>query len=102
MRDIGLADAVIAANIGKEHGGQFGPQALRVLTDKDLSARHYDMTWGACESRWNSYPKHRIAMLYEIIWVLVLGFKFDAEMIHRGLSVIPEYRDLNGDGRLAA
>lgn len=95
MGDIKLADAVIAVNVGLCDLSNHGHQEIRLFRYLDARANGYDMTWGACEARWQDRPDHRMGFLYEIVWTLVLGFRFDADQINEALQVVPEYRELH-------
>lgn len=95
MKDIELANAIIAVNERQPAGRGPKREAIRVFRHLDPSANAYSMTWGACEARWHSHPEHRLGFLYEILWTLVLGFGFTPGAINEALQVIPEYRAHN-------
>ncbi len=93
--EIELEDAVIAVIVGQQHGTDYKPKAIKVFRHLDPKANSYDMTLGACEARWHGHPEHRLGLLYQILWTLVLGFGFRPEAVNEALQVIPEYRALN-------
>lgn len=97
MRDVPLADAVIAANAGK--GGE--PAVVTVLVHAEPAIIRYEFATGAGEERWDEHPDHRLGFLYETMWFLAHVFGIPTDVIHVAMQVIPEYRELEGNNLAA-
>jgi hypothetical protein len=93
MRDVPLANAVIAATLGRNG---HAPE-VRILRRYDPAITRYAFTAGAGEDRWDNHPDHRLGLLYETLWFLAHAFKIPADIIHAAMQAIPEYRDLEGN-----
>lgn len=93
MRDVPLANAVIAANRGR-----LGRAAkVIVLPHGDPSLMRFEFTTGAGEDRWERHRDHRLGFVYETMWFLAHVFAIPSATIHAAMQAIPEYRDLAGN-----
>lgn len=93
MRDVPLANAVIAAN--RDSAGR--KATVVVLPHADSALTSYDFTTGAGEDRWERHPDHRLGFVYETMWFLAHTFSIPTVTIHAAMQAIPEYRDLTGN-----
>ena len=95
MRDVPLAEAVIAA----KRGGAGSTATVIVLPHGDAALTRYEFTTGAGEDRWTRHAAHRLGFLYETMWFLAHVFAIPTATIHAAMQAIPEYRDLAGNDR---
>lgn len=92
MRDVPLAEAVVAANRGAD-----GAATVIVLPHGDPALTRYAFTTGAGEDRWARHPGHRMGFVYETMWFLAHVFAIPTALIHAAMHAIPEYRELAGN-----
>lgn len=95
MRDVLLADAVIAA----KRGGEGCAATVIVLPHGDPALIRYEFTTGAGEDRWTRHAAHRLGFVYETMWFLAHDFGIPTTTIHAAIQAIPEYRHLAGNDR---
>lgn len=93
MRDVPLAEAVIAAKRGEAGSAA----TVVVLRHADPKLLRYEFTTGAGEDRWERHPDHRLGFVYETMWFLTHVFGIPTTTIHAAMQAVPEYRDLAGN-----
>lgn len=99
MRNIPLEHSVIAARL--DASGLAIKVKVFAHLDHEISrdVTEWDLTWGACDSRWDEFPAERIQMLHEILRHLVVSHGATHRMVDDAAMDVPEYRLLHS-GRL--
>lgn len=73
MRSIPLEHSVIAAQLDASGLAIRVKVFTRLDCEISRDVTEWDLTWGACESRWEELPADRMDMLHEILCHLVVG-----------------------------
>jgi hypothetical protein len=97
MRNIPLENSVIAAQL--DASGLAIKVKVFAHLDREISRdiTEWDLTWGACDSRWDELPAERIDMLHEILRHLVVSHGATRRMVDDAAMDVPEYRRLHSD-----
>lgn len=97
-QDIPLAEALLLYNAGfRDETPAF---VVRPLGHDDYY--RYDFQIGACFREWKeiaaSGDKDKLlARMFIDIWHIVAFYKVPVELVHEGMLVVPEYRDMLAD-----
>jgi hypothetical protein len=95
MQSVALKRAIIAARIntaGKVIAVKAFDKSDRAITRANTQ---WDLTWGACESRWDDHPQQRMEMLSDILSHLIQGHDADPQTVRAAAMAVAEYRDLH-------
>ncbi|WP_156428171.1 hypothetical protein [Novosphingobium sp. FSW06-99] len=99
MRNIPLGNSVIAAQL--DASGLAIKVKVFAHLDREISCNvtEWDLTWGACDARWDELPEKRIDMFHEILRHLVGCHGATHRMVNDAAMVVPEYRRLHSGQR---
>ena len=99
MRSIPLEHSIIAAQLDASGLAIRVKVFTRLDCEISRDVTEWDLTWGACESRWEELPEDRMDMLHEILCHLVVGHGATHRMVNDAAMDVPEYRQLHSRKR---